>query len=148
MRFRKLRIAFSATCGIACMLLIVLWVRSYRLNGDWKSALGVMGWSSKGRIVMLPAPQLLARLGYPASSQDIDMNVTFEIEPFDSPLGFHVWWSTSSEWVLQVPHWFTVLLMGTIGAAPWLRWSFSLRTLLIATTLIAVVLGLIVWLSR
>src|SRR6185295_4017804 len=29
MRFRKLRIAWSATCLIACVLLIVLWVRSY-----------------------------------------------------------------------------------------------------------------------
>ena len=29
MRFRKLRIAFSATWLIACVLLIVLWVRSY-----------------------------------------------------------------------------------------------------------------------
>jgi uncharacterized membrane protein YbhN (UPF0104 family) len=29
MRFRKLRIAFSATCLIVCVLLIVLWVRSY-----------------------------------------------------------------------------------------------------------------------
>jgi hypothetical protein len=26
---RYLRIAFSVTCGIACVLLIVLWVRSY-----------------------------------------------------------------------------------------------------------------------
>src|SRR5436309_31493 len=26
---RYLRIAFSATCGIACVLLVVLWVRSY-----------------------------------------------------------------------------------------------------------------------
>ena len=29
MRFRKLRIAWSVTWGIACVLLIVLWVRSY-----------------------------------------------------------------------------------------------------------------------
>src|SRR5437660_260907 len=29
MRFRKLRIAFSTTCIIAVVLLIVLWVRSY-----------------------------------------------------------------------------------------------------------------------
>ena len=29
MRFRKLRIAFSAACLVACVLLIVLWVRSY-----------------------------------------------------------------------------------------------------------------------
>src|ERR1043165_4216803 len=29
MRFRKLRITWSALCGIACVLLIALWVRSY-----------------------------------------------------------------------------------------------------------------------
>jgi hypothetical protein len=29
MRFRKLRIAWSTTCVIACVLLLVLWVRSY-----------------------------------------------------------------------------------------------------------------------
>src|SRR6188474_3195978 len=29
MRFRKLRIAFSAVCGLACVLLAALWVRSY-----------------------------------------------------------------------------------------------------------------------
>src|ERR1700704_4674786 len=29
MRFRKLRIAWSVGCAIACVLLVVLWVRSY-----------------------------------------------------------------------------------------------------------------------
>jgi hypothetical protein len=36
-------------------------------------------------------------------------------------------------------------------AAPWLRqlgWRFSLRTLLIATTLVAIGLGLIVWATK
>src|SRR5688500_16229252 len=28
MRFRKLRIAFSAVCGMICLLLVALWVRS------------------------------------------------------------------------------------------------------------------------
>src|SRR4051812_9605600 len=32
MRFHKLRIAWSVGCGIACGLLIVLWVRSYYLG--------------------------------------------------------------------------------------------------------------------
>jgi hypothetical protein len=31
---------------------------------------------------------------------------------------------------------------------PWLRWRFSLRNLLIATTLVAVVLGLAVYATR
>src|SRR6476620_2384492 len=40
LRFRKLRIAWSVFCGLACVLLIVLWVRSYErftkygLSGD------------------------------------------------------------------------------------------------------------------
>jgi len=39
-----------------------------------------------------------------------------------------------------------VLLSGALAAAPWIHWSkrFSLRTLLIATTLFGVLLGLVV----
>src|SRR6476659_5097631 len=33
MRFRKLRIAWSAWWGLACLLLIVLWVRNYEGEG-------------------------------------------------------------------------------------------------------------------
>jgi len=51
---------------------------------------------------------------------------------------------------VMIPDWILILMMGTIAAAPWIRWrwKFSLRTLLIATTLIAVVLGLVVALGR
>ena len=51
----------------------------------------------------------------------------------------------------SVYHWFTVLLTSIIASAPWipcLRWRFSLRTLLLATTLFALALGTIVWLAR
>ena len=52
--------------------------------------------------------------------------------------------------VVLLPHWFDITVSSDflIAAAPWLRWRFSLRTLLIATTLVAVVLGLIVWAAR
>lgn len=45
---------------------------------------------------------------------------------------------------LGLPHWFLVVVSATTAAIPWIHWSnrFSLRTLLIATTLLAVVLGL------
>jgi hypothetical protein len=48
---------------------------------------------------------------------------------------------------LIVPHWFGVIVLGIIAALSWTTRSsrFSLRTLLIATTLVAVGLGLIVW---
>src|SRR5258708_7822240 len=55
MRFRKLRIAFSATCLIACVLLIALWVRSYYsediLNINVLSR-GFTAWSLEGKAVL------------------------------------------------------------------------------------------------
>jgi hypothetical protein len=52
-----------------------------------------------------------------------------------------------SNWVVQTPYWFIVVLTTVITIAPWLTTRrFSLRTLLFATTLVAVVLALIVWL--
>ena len=54
--------------------------------------------------------------------------------------------------ILFVPSWFPVLLSATLAAVtfPWKRlsWRFTLRTLLVATTLVAVLLGLIVWATR
>jgi hypothetical protein len=57
MKHRKLRIAFSAVCGMLCLLLIFLWVRSYsvpltllRANTARTEAFGVQ--SSGGRFVV------------------------------------------------------------------------------------------------
>jgi hypothetical protein len=49
--------------------------------------------------------------------------------------------------VVVIPTWMVFLLFVTLGAAPWIHWSrYSLRTLLITITLVAIGLGLIVWL--
>jgi hypothetical protein len=43
--------------------------------------------------------------------------------------------------------WLVVMLAGALPVVPWLSLKrFSLRTLLVATTLVAVVLGIVVWL--
>ena len=49
-----------------------------------------------------------------------------------------------------VPIWFLVVLTSALATLPWIQWTsrFSLRTLLSATTLVAVVLGLIVYAMR
>ena len=67
MRFRKLRIAWSVACGIACVLLIVLWVRSHWL---WDSLVwgvtakqGVLACSQGGRTML----QYLDFRGAPAN---------------------------------------------------------------------------------
>ena len=51
-------------------------------------------------------------------------------------------------WRVRFPHWLPVFVTATIAALSWLPWRFSLRTLLIVTTLVAVVLGLIVYAVR
>jgi hypothetical protein len=47
-----------------------------------------------------------------------------------------------------MPHWFVLLLLASISAAAWLPWRFSLSTLLIAMTLLAVGLGWLVYAIR
>ena len=66
-----------------------------------------------------------------------------EIMPLSWPV-----FGRCSDGNFRVAHWLAVLFFATLGivSSPWIKWRFSLRTLLIATTLVAVVLGLIVWL--
>ena len=44
---------------------------------------------------------------------------------------------------IRAPYYFIVSIVAVVGAIPWVRWRFRLRTLLIVTTLIAVGLGII-----
>jgi hypothetical protein len=116
MRFRKLRIAWSVGCAIACVLLIALWVRSYSAPDVWHT---------------------FAR--FPNSP-------TYYYNSFQGRLRI----GTPKTWeagAISISHWIYILCFAALAVLPWirqLRWRFSLRTLLIATTLVAVVLGLIV----
>jgi hypothetical protein len=147
MRFRKLRIAFSATCLIACVLLIALWVRSYW----WCDT--VCYWSGKeNNGIESQCGNLLPFLQIAASgekwrviSQPIERRVpTFRHKQFS--------WINQlpSYFSAAIPHWCFALLTVALATLPWLGFvrQFSLRTLLFATTLIAVVLGLIVYATR
>jgi hypothetical protein len=163
MRFRKLRIAFSAFCGLACVLLIALWVLSYWWSG-WASGpisrTKVLGLSSsQGRI----RARLLDRVwpneaGWHFShysrakfEKEADEELrrrgpfvsTFKAPP--PPI-----FGTTIDGAFSVGHGLTVLFFATLGvvAAPCIKWHFSLRTLLIATTLVAVGLGLAVYAAR
>jgi hypothetical protein len=142
MRFRTLRIAWSVFWGLACVLLIVLWIRSYRISDSvyhrtWltSSMSGAIGIVRLGPASKAPWP---ARWTWGTLSRD-------EFQIIKSPWHFH---SDKFETEVVFPHWIPVLLAGTLTAIPWLCYRFSLRTLLIATTLVAVVLGLAVWAVR
>jgi hypothetical protein len=148
---RLLRIAFSTVCGIACLLLVVLWVRSY-----WKCDL-IEGGSGSQHFILVSCRGFIGVGGEP-NFRSFAMITAWEYESYppdyDEALpepfyfGFHFRQDQNSTVVIS-PFWFPVLLSATIAICPWICWStrFSLRTLLIATALVAVVLGFAV-LSR
>ena len=140
MRFRKLRIAWSVAWGVAAVLIVMLWTRSY------KSMDQLCGPVSNTRIILIGSinGHLLVNWpfhdwGYVWNVQSTPLNSKertgfhFDIEFRRLPDGF------------AVSQWFLVMISIAVATCPWTT-RFSLRTLLIATTLVAVVLGLIVWL--
>ena len=150
---RYLRIAFSATCLIACVLLIVLWVRSYWWadsvtnvgndlilhRGGTEIGSFFFGWEDYKTTPKIPPP---------------DITNGWEYQRYDSNphSGSPAWMFTSNgdAGLVRCPAWFVTLCAMSFAIMPWLPWSkrFSLRTLLIATTLVAMVLGLVAWAMR
>jgi hypothetical protein len=172
MKYRKLRIAFSAFCCIACVLLIALWVRScWRFDQFIQriSAADYVGYSSgKGRfvfgrtndpLIQAAFPQKWTRRGFPFSEWDAALNGPMAFFPATVPgpdkieiirlpqFSTHPFLTKPGTVYTEVvmPYWLPIFSTVALAAIPWLRWRFSLRTLLIATTLIAVGLGVFAW---
>ena len=143
MKYRKLRIAWSVAWGLLAVLLCVLWVRSYwwadficfDRSGDFEPVVR----SEVGTISIFPPGVTSWTLRhvefyFPNAGLEIKAVLLGRFELDSTELTF--------------PHWFAVAVSGLMVVAPWLPLRFSLRTLLIATTLVAVGLGLVVWASR
>jgi hypothetical protein len=139
---RYLRIAFSATCLIACVLLIALWIRSYWWTEIFElpltSKYSVTGGSFPG-VCGMGFPRV--PLGWIYSWEP--SKGTWQYDKYDFPSSLFGTFIFDSRSAL-VPCWFGVVMLAAGATLPWLRLRFSLRTLLIVTTLLAVVLGLIV----
>ena len=143
MRFRKLRIAWSVACGIVCLLLIALWVRSY-----W--------WIDNSLVLQNPAIVSLRGKLLVATRLEVvrgpdDTSTSFDhrnwlIHGYSNRLSDIKVENVNA--IATLPIWIPTALFATFGAAAWFRWRFSLRTLLIVTTLVAVVLGLVVYIAR
>jgi hypothetical protein len=147
MRFRKLRIAWSVGWGLAVVLLVVLWVRSYSF---------------------LTTKQMLVTPEFRFYLHSVDGTVAIQrmYRSFSGREFMPMFRKSDMSWLttnagikikripgigiesVSVSYWLLTLGTIAIGIGPWLPWRFSIRTLLITTTLIALVLGLIVWLSH
>src|SRR6478735_1959010 len=143
MKYRKLRIAWSVVWGVVAISLVVLWVRSYSRayhvlahDSSQESAFGV---ESGGWEVAYNGVPKLSELHFNLSAEDTtvdELRTHFGFYFGQHPLG-------PGAWLFVVPIWATVLLAAALAPFSWndrFRLAFNLRTLLIATTLIAVVL--------
>jgi hypothetical protein len=156
-RYRKLRISWSAVWGTACVLLIVLWVRSYFWS-DWVFAFRPSDWhhlrSINGELVLqiIRQPNSMHRWGVASApaSEFLDSPYGWNsniIRPQHERWGF-AFFNSPKISAYAIPIWSFVLLFAALAGAPWIfkiSWRFSLRTLLIAMTLVAALLGLLVW---
>jgi hypothetical protein len=141
MRFRKLRITWSVGWGVACVLLIVLWVRSYSWVDIANQVMGHRVTSMKGKIFVDENFFLIAKWR--------STNVQHISRPFDLvTFSGHDLVFTPTYSGINIRYWNLLLFASVLAVTPWLpyhRWRFSLRTVLIATTLVAVVLGIVVY---
>jgi hypothetical protein len=145
MRFRKLRIAWSVGWGLLAVLLVLLWVRSFwhidiiEIRKPFPAvALGSGLETTLVRIYRQPM-----RSGWSFHSYSTRNQPKNE----DAILGFSY---VLSDYDLSItmPHWFVASFIAIVAVLVWFSWRFSLRALLIATTLLAMLLGLTVFATR
>jgi len=125
------------------VLLIALWARSYW----WAYVLGINsnnGFATHQGSLILNKP--LAFMAKPSNGQRKQNKGNMSrLGVYYCPLD--VFTLMPSRGGITVPIWGIAVTFAAFAAAPWIPRQFSLRTLLVATTLIAVALGLIVWVA-
>jgi hypothetical protein len=150
---RYLRIAVTALSLTACLLVIVLFARSFRtldlleLYSGWGAHIasfdrGMEFCVSTGKTVF---PNAKPGIRYQAIPKK---PIPIKVQPRSKQLGiakfgFHAFTGPPGVYFLQFPNWFLVLIAATLSVAPWLKRRFSLRILLIAMSLVALLLGMI-----
>ena len=155
---RLLNIA-SIVCLVLCVALMGMWVRSYLTDNEFpRVSMRFFLNAMDGRLLICDSPLAVAGL-YPSAAgywQVVIYTGYTGIEPHRSTLGgsgrsygfgfVH----SANALVLLLPFWFLVLASGSLAMIFQLRWppQFTLRSLFIATTFLAIVLGMIAWLDR
>src|SRR4051794_36897373 len=101
--FRLLRIAFSITCGIACVLLIVLWVRSY-----WRFDIILRFSPNSAAEIRSNGGTVYVYYESPPSLPPPDSSTRWHFTSFHLFLpGFQSTWA--AETAVHFPYWFPVL---------------------------------------
>jgi hypothetical protein len=144
---RILRIAFSAACGIACVLSIALWVRSFSYWDDAVLRIGskaIHPISAEARIIIWIQPTTV-KWRFQLDTDPLSIHQSAQKGARHPWLGIGFWPSGPTIWVAQCV---LVMVTGALAVIPWLPTRFSLRGLMISTAVVALVVGTIIWADR
>jgi hypothetical protein len=131
---KYLRIAVTALSLTACVLLIVLWV--------YGSANGISASTRTTKYYLLPREGCVILLTGSVSAKPLGLFEGPSELPSFEVVRFGAWT------FFKVPYWMLVPSFAILAGAPWVPRRFSLRTLLITTTLVAVGLGTVIYMAR
>ena len=141
---RKARIAVSVFFGMLAVALCVLWVRSYwrmdqvtKFDADFTMLYSNRGWLTWNQ----QSPNQLLYAAPPTSWRH-------DVVPADEQVQSTFWKKDLLGTSAAAPHLLLALAAAGCAGLPWLRVRFGMRGLLIATTLVAAVLGVAVWAVR
>jgi hypothetical protein len=149
--FHIVRIGFTAVCGVACVLFLVLWLRSYTRLDEIAVSFDAAGLiqiqSHPGKLV----PSISLDSGSGTLSRD-DHPWLIRSQPLESRSrpslssiapGINGV-SRPDFYEAALPYWFLILVAMAVGVFFWLPWRFSLSVII----LIGVALGIIIAKTR
>jgi hypothetical protein len=140
---RKLRIVWSAAWCIAGLLLAALWVRSMTACDVISKSSGTSRFvalaSHRGTLYFLsPNTEIYLEPDRPKTQG-------WHVEQFDDGRWTEIWAAIFKAHSYAImPHGFAAAAALTGALLAWLPWRYSLRTMLIAMTLVALALGALV----
>jgi hypothetical protein len=127
---RRVRIGVSVLLGVLIVALCVLWVRS-----RWSEDTMFLTHPLSSFVIKSQASGLwIIRF----KNDDYQPVAFWRSDPSDFPFNWEIVKPDAGGWI---PYWLTIFLAAAVASLPFIPWSrrFSLRTILIATTLVAVV---------
>ena len=150
---RRLRISASVFFAVLTVALCVLWVRSYRcMDGISAVSANNAGTEFISSVGGLSYVKLSDATGFQPAGWWRSASI---LPAWNTPqFGWRTVRGMIRGNILQIwmPYWFVTAISGSLAlvACPWtvVSYRFSLRTMLIATTLVAVVLGIVAYSTR
>jgi hypothetical protein len=148
MRFRKLRIAWSAVFGLLCLLMVAWWIRGY-----W--------WQDDGFVKFVPSQQVQYSAGEGRMCLWFEHSQTNKWYGWDGTaiqvrtgptVPNRIPWFDVGFWPhmtrVYAAHCFLTMVLGSLAAVVWCPRRFSIRGILITTAVIATILSVIMWVDN